>query len=101
MIIRDNTAKSGDPHERKKARSNGEELKMTWAGDMTEDEQKIFRKTERPACNRTGREGVSTDSLFFICQEERMLKDRGGCAMIGEERESVWTGTGYRKNYTF
>ena len=44
MIIRDTTAKSGDPHEQEKARSNGEELKIDLGRDLTEDEQKIFEK---------------------------------------------------------
>ena len=39
---------------------------------------------------------------FLSARKNVCLKDRGGCAMIGEEKgESVWTGTGYRKNYTF
>ena len=42
MIIRDNTAKSGDPHEQEKARNNGEELKIDLGRDLTEDEQKII-----------------------------------------------------------
>lgn len=44
MIIRDNTAKSGDPYEQEKARNNGEELKIDLGRDLTEDEQKIFEK---------------------------------------------------------
>ncbi len=44
MIIRDNTAKSGDPHEQEKARNTGEELKIDQGRDLTEDEQKIFEK---------------------------------------------------------
>ena len=41
MIIRDDSAKSGDKHEQDKARSNGEELKIDLGRDLTEDEQKI------------------------------------------------------------
>ena len=44
MIIRDDSAKSGDKHEQDKARSNGEELKIDLGRDLTEDEQKIFEK---------------------------------------------------------
>lgn len=44
MIIRDDSAKSGDKHERDKARSNGEELHIDLGRDLTEDEQKIFEK---------------------------------------------------------
>ena len=44
MIIRDDSAKSGDKHEQDKARSNGEELHIDLGRDLTEDEQKIFEK---------------------------------------------------------
>lgn len=43
MIIRDDSAKSGDPHEQEKARSNGEELKIDLGRNLTEEE-KIFAK---------------------------------------------------------
>ena len=44
MIIRDDSAKSGDKHEQDKARSNGEELHIDLGRDLTEDGQKIFEK---------------------------------------------------------
>ena len=44
MIIRDNTAKSGDPHEEETARSNGEELQIDLGRTLTEEEEKIFAK---------------------------------------------------------
>ena len=44
MIIRDDSAKSGDKHEQDKALSNGEELHIDLGRDLTEDEQKIFEK---------------------------------------------------------
>lgn len=44
MIIRDDSAKSGDKHEQDKACSNGEELHIDLGRDLTEDEQKIFEK---------------------------------------------------------
>ena len=44
MIIRDDSAKSGDKHEQDKASSNGEELHIDLGRDLTEDEQKIFEK---------------------------------------------------------
>lgn len=44
MIIRDDSAKSGDPHEQEKARSNGEELKIDLGRELTEEEEKIFAK---------------------------------------------------------
>lgn len=44
MIIRDDSAKSGDKHEQDKARRNGEELHIDLGRDLTEDEQKIFEK---------------------------------------------------------
>lgn len=44
MIIRDDSAKSGDKHEQDKAHSNGEELHIDLGRDLTEDEQKIFEK---------------------------------------------------------
>ena len=46
MIIRDNTAKSGDPHEEEKARSNGEELQIDLGRTLTEEEEKIFAKVK-------------------------------------------------------
>jgi hypothetical protein len=44
VIIRDDSAKSGDKHEQHKARSNGEELHIDLGRELTEDEQKIFEK---------------------------------------------------------
>lgn len=44
MIIRDNTAKAGDPHEQQKASSKGEELKFDLNRPLTEEEEKIFAK---------------------------------------------------------
>ncbi len=42
MIIRDNSAKSGDPHNREKATKNGEELHVDLGRPLTEEEEKIF-----------------------------------------------------------
>ena len=57
MIIRDDSAKSGDKHEQDKARSNGEELHIDLGRDLTEDEQKIFEKL---------REGLHTVSYTHL-----------------------------------
>jgi hypothetical protein len=44
MIIRDDSAKSGDPHEQDKAKSNGEKLQVDLGRPLTEEEEKIFSK---------------------------------------------------------
>jgi hypothetical protein len=44
MIIRDDSAKAGDPHKLAKAKSNGEELKVDLNRPLTEEEEKIFAK---------------------------------------------------------
>jgi hypothetical protein len=44
MIIRDNSAKAGDPHEQAKAKNNGEELKFDLNRPLTDEEEKIFAK---------------------------------------------------------
>lgn len=44
MIIRDDSAKSGDSHTQNKAKSNGEELHIDLGRTMTEEEEKIFAK---------------------------------------------------------
>ena len=42
MIIRDNSVKSGDPHEQEKAKNKGEELHIDLGRSLTEEEEKIF-----------------------------------------------------------
>lgn len=42
MIIRDNSARSGDPHEQAKAKNKGEELQINLGRELTEEEAKIF-----------------------------------------------------------
>lgn len=42
MIIRDNSVKSGDPHEQGKGKKNGEELHIDLGRTLTEEEEKIF-----------------------------------------------------------
>ena len=44
MIIRDDSAKSGDKHEQDKARSNGDELHNDLGRALTEDEQNVVEK---------------------------------------------------------
>lgn len=44
MIIRDNSAKAGDPHQLAKAKNNGEELKIDLGRELSEEEEKIFAK---------------------------------------------------------
>lgn len=44
MIIRDNSAKAGDPHKQAKAKNNGEELKIDLGRDLSDEEAKIFAK---------------------------------------------------------
>lgn len=44
MIIRDNTAKSGDAHKESEVRNTGEELNLDLGRPMTEEEEKIFAK---------------------------------------------------------
>ena len=49
MIIRDNTAKSGDPHEEEKARSNGEELQIDLGRTLTGRRKDFCKIKRRPA----------------------------------------------------
>lgn len=46
MIIRDDSAKAGDPHEQEKAKKNGEELHVDLGRPLTEEEEKIFAKLQ-------------------------------------------------------
>ncbi|MCI1821790.1 MAG: hypothetical protein LKI76_08580 [Megasphaera sp.] len=44
MIIRDDSAKAGDPHKQAKATNNGEQLQFDLGRPLTEEEKKIFEK---------------------------------------------------------
>ena len=44
MIIRDDSAKSGDLHKQDRAKNKGEELKVDLGGPLTEGGEKIFAK---------------------------------------------------------
>ena len=44
MIIRDNSAKSGDPHTQDQAKNTGEELQVDLGRPLTEEEEKFFAK---------------------------------------------------------
>lgn len=46
MIIRDDSVKSGDPHEQDKAKNKGEVLSIDLGQPMSEEEQKIFAKLQ-------------------------------------------------------
>lgn len=46
MIIRDDSVKSGDPHEQNKAKNKGEVLAVDLGRPMTEEEKQIFAKLQ-------------------------------------------------------